>query len=288
MDEIPFLEVSAIAGLRLKKPCDFENGIKLIPWDSFPDSSQKKFISKEFFLRPSHFPGAALIKEKQVRRLHISQNDKHNYFDTNLFTDLHDPLLCITLVGPVSPYSIAKWLQPPNWAPIRLPAYNLPFIEGRTFPQKWPSKGCNEAQKLHKAFISLSNKKKSALRLPIERLNVAMRRVSNVDAAIDLGIALESIFLSDLQDDRGELTFRLKLRASRFLGGSLTERKKLFKIFGDLYSIRSRAVHTGKLPEKLDKMPVKDLLDKGFRLTANAITQIILEGSPNWHNLSLK
>src|SRR6266436_8665068 len=53
----------------------------------------------------------------------------------------------------------------------------------------------------------------SELRVPMQRLNSAMRRKSAVDSAIDLGIALESIFLRDTTDDRSELTFKLRVRS---------------------------------------------------------------------------
>jgi hypothetical protein len=133
----------------------------------------------------------------------------------------------------------------------------------------------------------LNEKQKTVLRLSMGRLNTAMRRYSPVDAAIDLGIALESIFLSDLAGDRGELTYRLKLRASKYLGRSLDEKKELFNIFGDLYLARSIAVHTGKLPEKIRKKPINDLLNIGFDHTARAIRLVILNGQPDWTAITL-
>ena len=64
-------------------------------------------------------------------------------------------------------------------------------------------------------FKSLDVKKQRYFRVPLERLNMAIRRVSQVDSAIDTGIALEALFLSDQSDDRGELTFRLRVRGAR-------------------------------------------------------------------------
>jgi len=288
IDKIPFLEVSAISGIKIDNPCVLEKNIQLIPWDSFPDSVQKEYIHKEFAFRtPFHSPGAALVKEKLLKRIHVSQDETNDYIESDLFSELNDALLCINLVGPISAYSIAKWLHPPKWAIVQGSGYHLPFLEGRASHRDWPLHGCNQAQELHAAFIALSEKSKSSIRLPLERLNMAMRRISNVDAAIDLGIALESIFLNELGEDRGELTFRLKLRASRFLGSNLNERKKLFRIFGKLYELRSKAVHSGKLPDNLGKTPIKDILEEGFNLTAKAISKIILYGFPNWQDLSL-
>jgi hypothetical protein len=286
-DEIPISEVIAISGLKLDKPCDLGDEIRLIPWKLFPDSPQKKYIYNHFsnlFI----FPSAALLKEKRIKRsnIHVPSDETDKYIDTNSFFDLHRALLCVSLVGPVSSFSIAQWVEPPEWAPIHSSAYQIPSSEGIPRKQDWPADGCDQIKKLYKAFLDLNDNERSALIIPMVRLNVAMRKSSLVDSAIDLGIALESIFLSELGEDHGELTFRLKLRASRFLGNDLDSRKKLFKIFGNLYTLRSIAVHSGKLPDELKKQPVSELLGQGFNLTAEAITQIILHGPPDWNDLS--
>ncbi len=91
----------------------------------------------------------------------------------------------------------------------------------------------------------LSEPTKDAVRLPMQRLSLAMRRLTNVDSAIDLGIALESIFLNDLQDDRGELTFRLRIRVTRWMEDDVSKRPNLYQLVGDLYTLRSRAAHSG-------------------------------------------
>jgi hypothetical protein len=288
-EEIPLSEVIAISGLKLKESCELANGIRLIPWELFPECSQKDYINNEFIRRsPVYIPSAVVLKEKPIKRshIHVPQGETKKYFDTNVFNELDDALLCISLVGPVSTFAIVKWLQPPEWAPLRGSGYHIPFYEGRPISKDWPADGCEQAQRLYKAFLDLTDDERSVLIIPLKRLNVAMRKWSLVDSAIDLGIALESIFLNELEDDRGELTFRLRLRASRFLGSDLASRKNLFKIFGNLYSLRSRAVHSGKLPDKLKKQPVSEILNQGFNLTAEAITKIILNGLPDWDKVT--
>ena len=288
-DKIPFSKVNAISGLKLDKPCDLGNGIRLIPWESFPNSFQKESIFNQFMNTPYKLPSAALLEKKLIKRshMHVPQDETNKYMEHYLFSELDNALLCVSLVGPVSSFSIAKWLQPPEWAPLMGSGFTMPFAEGLSKSNDWPAGGCDQAKKLYKAFLSLKDNERSKLKIPLERLNLAMRKWSLVDAAIDLGIALESIFLTDLGNDYGELTFRLKLRASRFLDNDLDSRKKLFKIFGNLYKLRSRAIHSGKLPKKLDNEPVQEILTQGFILTAKAITQIIFNGLPDWNEISL-
>jgi len=125
------------------------------------------------------------------------------------------------------------------------------------------------------------------MRLVTQRLISAVRSVTvtPVDASIDLGIALEGLYLSDMEDDRGELSFRLRTRAARLLGATKAERKDIFTLMGDVYKIRSTAVHTGVVnikPKDLHRRTVQEVLKEGFSLTAKTIQQFITDGIPNW------
>lgn len=63
--------------------------------------------------------------------------------------------------------------------------------------------------------------------------------------------------------DRGELGFRLRVRGARYLGHSITKGRTLSKELRSLYRARSVAVHTGILPETIDGILVKNLLERG-------------------------
>ncbi len=116
----------------------------------------------------------------------------------------------------------------------------------------------------------------------MQRLNSAMRRKSAVDSAIDLGIALESIFLRDTTDDRSELTFKLRVRASRWLGATPEERGGLSALLRDLYAARSSAVHRGYVSDSIRGKPTHELLEEGHKLAAGALVRLIETGNPNW------
>jgi hypothetical protein len=116
----------------------------------------------------------------------------------------------------------------------------------------------------------------------MQRLNRAMRRGVPVDASSDLGIALEGLFLADMPEERGELTFRLRTRAARFLAGTEVDRKKIFTLVGDLYGMRSSAVHTGAVSATIRGQPVQQTLENGYALTADAIRRFVMHGEPNW------
>jgi hypothetical protein len=287
--ELPFLVTLAIAGIKLERRCDLGHSIELLPWNELPASYQKNWIFQHFTLGVGfHNPEAVLIRREILPRLHVLETELEQYTQTIDNSDLDDVLLCAGLVGPIAPYALASWLEPPEWAPVIGGSYSMPHFEGRfASHRQWPANACDQIRTLYDAFLGLDNNRKAIMRLPMQRLNSAMRRRSAVDAAIDLGIVLESLFLRDIADERGELTFRLKVRAARLLGNDLEDRNHLFKVFGDLYSIRSKAVHTGRVPDVVRSTPIRQLLETGFDLASQSIIRFLLEGEPDWNLVTL-
>ena len=103
---------------------------------------------------------------------------------------------------------------------------------------------------------------------------------------IDLGIAFESIYLSD--DDRSALAFRLRLHAALYLRKNKGDRKLLMKEFQKIYKWRSSAVHTGRLPKKTKNEEVADFLAIAQDLCRDSILKIIENGEfPDWNKLIL-
>ena len=110
-----------------------------------------------------------------------------------------------------------------------------------------------------------------------------MRRGTSVDASIDLGIALETLYLNDVGGDAiGELSFRLRIRAARYLAHDPDERQQIFNAIGLVYAARSKAVHTGSLPERIGQVDVRSVLSKGYELTARTILQMIRAPQVDW------
>jgi hypothetical protein len=160
--------------------------------------------------------------------------------------------------------------------------------EGRVTPdRKVTAADLDALRQLFSFFKRLQETERARLRIPLDRLNRALRRAASTDSAIELGIALESLLLSDLDDERGELTFRLRLRGARFLANTLTARKEVDRLLRDVYNARSIAVHTGRLPDRIGGVPITQLLEDGYRLAARVIEKIIRDGTPDWPNVQL-
>ncbi len=186
------------------------------------------------------------------------------------------------LGGPSAPVNLGSWDELSPWVPHRgsSAAIKLPLNMGGRFEKK--SYDWSKAKPVHEKWVRLSAKEKRHLRVPLQRLNTAMRREHEVDSAIDLGIALEAVFLSDREPDRGELGFTLRIRAARLLKADRDSRQELSRFMRMLYEMRSSAVHTGEISEVIGGMRVHRILEKGYLLTAQAIEHIIMNGGPDW------
>lgn len=84
----------------------------------------------------------------------------------------------------------------------------------------------------------------------IHRFNLAFDRGLLADRIVDLVIAAEALFLSDLdKQDRGELRFRFALRAAKFIEHPNYREHDIFRVMRQAYDARSAIVHGGS-PEE--------------------------------------
>ena len=287
-ERLPCRLIVGVAGIKPDRLDAIGQGITLLPWEQLPESNTKRAVTEKFFLGGTlHHPEAALVQEFEAARIHVDNSEVDKYMRQPLpRTDLTDVLLCLGLFGPTAPVSLASWLEPPEWAPVMPGGYSLGVPEGSSFGRPFPSTAATDGARLFATWLALTESRRDELRVPMYRLNTAMRRRNRVDASIDLGIALESMFLRDLSDDRGELTFRLRVRGTRWLGSNPDERRHLSTLFADLYSTRSRAVHSGRVPDTTRGRPTTELLEEGYKVTARALVALITGGDPDWDTVT--
>lgn len=139
-----------------------------------------------------------------------------------------------------------------------------------------------DAMSLYVTRKNLSQKVTQRLRVPIDRWIKSKADKNNVDIFINLGTALESLYLGDINFS-GELGFRLALRAAWHLGNDGQERVSLKKDFAKIYGLRSQAVHTGTLNESKAS---PEFTARAQDLCLKSIVRIIQNGKfPNWDQL---
>jgi hypothetical protein len=113
----------------------------------------------------------------------------------------------------------------------------------------------------------------------------------SVEKAIELGVALESLYAPAKLSEG--ITFAVRTRAARFLGGPSDARRKTAAILKDVYDLRSRAVHTGRVdteegPKKWrDPNAVLEVLQEGQHVVARSLMKVIEEGKPYWEDFDI-
>ena len=148
----------------------------------------------------------------------------------------------------------------------------------------------------YKELINLSSDVEEKLQIPIDRWIKSKTSQTPEDKIIDVAIALEALYLSDISEPT-ELSFRLRLHAAWLLKKKIKDRKDLMKDISQIYEWRSSVVHKGKLPKKKiskkKKRPytqeeIKALITNAQDICRDSIMKILEDGKfPEWNSLIL-
>jgi len=271
----------ALDGVDFDSPVQLAEDVSIVPWAMFPETATKSYLTRGIFATGVRRPHAAIVHSVRIPKLLYHQDDKPEVPAVS-FDTANDALLVLALAGPVAPYALATWVDVPESVPSLGAAMMLSEATGTFHRTSLPPDAQQQLAPVWAAWRSLPSASQASLRVPLYRLVSAMRRRTTVDAAIDLGIAIESAFLSDVTGASGELKFRIQLRAARWLSEGATERAAVFALVGALYDARSTAVHQGVLGPKVGKHDTGALLRDGYSVMARALSKLILVGIPDW------
>ena len=290
-----------IAGVAVAAAANLGNNIDLIPWADVPDGYHKMLFQPDFstsITLMQAMPNSALrtnFAECQV--LFSSYDDakaaievSHNQVQA-VNVAIQDIVRCMTILAKRPVTAIGSWPQfdqaiansaciaPYSYAEtlfdnsIRFASFNPVPLDGEAI------------KRLVQLFDDFKPSEKHVMRIALDRLNQALCRQNNADAAIDLGIALEVMLLHDLRDNyQGELKYRSSIRGAMFLGGTNPNRRKtIFELLKEAYDLRSRAVHSGVFKgSKKGPLP-EQTLRRATGTCARIAKKLIERGSfPEW------
>ncbi len=218
-DKYAVEETCLLAGVNIAESIEVADGIFLIPFARLPDSAHKEMFTPAMWsYKPDH-PTAALTCNNAYPKHHADGM-------LNIITrqdEIADIRLVLTLIGPGCPVVVASWSRALDWVPLsgRAIGWSSPFDAGQARGVVDLSAADTEKLRaLYALFKNLPNGEQKHLRVPLDRLNRASRWSDLTTSAIELGIALEALLLNDLEDDRGELSLRLRLRGARRSNGT--------------------------------------------------------------------
>ena len=143
-----------------------------------------------------------------------------------------------------------------------------------------------QAKCLYESLVNFNSNDRDKLLIAIDRWIKSIASGSEVDKIIDLGIALEALYVS--RDDK--IKRQLCHRASWYLGENATHREELQTELIAIYDYRCDVVHNRGFGEEVEvgerRVPVTDLVRSAQDLCLQSIRKILDEEKfPNWETL---
>ena len=258
-----------LEGIKIEEAIQVFEGVRLVPVPDSPSVSlpylppiPPRGISEEFyysqtlliidyiispmFHKPVHPP--VFQSEKELFRIEV-RDGRFSYCTEFDFFEKFCAALSLACDSPVQ--ISMKWDLLPEDAIFTVgngpgvARYLIPGLFGKSTEVGRPD--IEKAQCLYE-ILDKNSDINEKLRIPIDRWIRSKVITTSVDKIIDLGIALETLYVPD--GGSGEIRFKLAVHAAWHLGKNKEDRRKLMKEFKEIYDWRSKVVHTGKLPKK--------------------------------------
>lgn len=297
-ESIEFLEITPIWGIKTKEPIIINDRIRLVPINDLPDSKQKdellNFQNNDFFFGNIILsrPETAIVAKQKITR----QDIKEQYKNIDYFTDKISTALVAFF--PCAIWEYSRWIQfdNPDFDTLSMKADKAkPIID--ILPKFTFSKEITQNEYaliidfLNK-YLNLDEKVRDKINIALVRLNNSLKRTNEGDRALELSIAFE-VLLSE--ESTSEISYKVRVRGSRLIGGDINQRLKNFDILSNIYSIRSQMVHKGSVKAGkqynifgLGKINAHEVCTESTVLCANLINIIIdYRSFPKWREFDI-
>jgi len=290
-ETLDLTEVLVIDGFELENTICFGE-YQLVPWKSLSTTDTKWDVTERSTYGDS-FPSAAIVRRHEIKRIHAHPwNSPAQSIPISIETAL-DVLRCVTVVCRAGIRLLHHWFEPPDWAPWAVSVNNF-GIDSTTLALP-VALSADLVPKIQHCVLRFENSYESTrarLRVPIDRLNRSfLAGLRFVDQAIELGVALESLYAPVKLPKRIACT--VSKRAAHFLGGPPDVRCETAAILRDVYDLRSRAVHAGRFDADggpkmwSDPNHVMEVLREGQRVVAQSLMKVIEDGEPKWEDFDI-
>jgi hypothetical protein len=247
------MAVMAVQGVRSDEEVSLGPDIRLVPINSIPPSIQRGALLGQPFVQlvTDPFPiRSVLTTEFEFGPIFYLKGQGNKAIDeaqagvANAIAELDQARCLFSLFGARTAFRRA-WVQPTDWL-MSAVIGGATFVgeDSPLFPHAliYPE----DATRLASSYFAIDKSRRhDVLRIPLDRLDRAGRVRDLADTSIDLGIALEALLLHNLEDDRGELSFRMSLRGAWLAGADENERVEIQRTLKKVYVLRSKAVHAG-------------------------------------------
>ena len=221
-DTLALTEVLAADGFDLETSINLDD-YQLVPWDSLVLSDTKwRVAARSLYSQAS--PSVAVLRRHMVKRSYVRPWDSPSQSSLLSIEATLDVLRCVTVVTGACVRLLHYWFEPPDCAPWAVSLSSFGF-DSTTLVLSVHVGGelASRIQHCVSRFQAGDESARARLRVPMDRLNRShLAGIRSVDKAIELGVAIESLF-SPAKLSEG-IAFAVRTRAVRFLGGTLDAR----------------------------------------------------------------
>jgi Apea-like HEPN len=272
--------VALVHGLEVQQPVSLSNGVHLLPLTAGPDSTNFRVLARQYQGIPWSmdiawaFPPTIAVFDMGTV---AASADPGKAVNDNALGAILDAARAFTLIDRAAPVVGTSWtdfVNPELTAAEVGQARTGARFEG-SLSQFARLKVDDESIAWAERYLRMSGQLRRVLDIALDRLNLARRRRSPSDQAIDGGICLEAL----LSNDNQELTYKLQLRAALLLGTALPERQEIRKAVRDLYSLRSKVVH-GRARQPEDTLPDAQIASRGLEICTRAVRAVVQLNAP--------
>lgn len=298
--------IHALWGVDVPSRIQLAADLALVPVSELPESWNKARLQFRLLhwgpggmsgLAWMNPPSTALVASHVLDPLILVQPTTPNMdATTRLIQKIDDAALCLTAIGPRAPLLAMAWWEFDDADirdadKMRIGSFGqaieiVPRI-GQTFPVLDPGL----AFEIVGAFQRMEPKSQARARLALQRLGQALRRHGSGDKAIELAIALETL---TADGDSNEVSHKVKVRATKILGGDAAARERNAKLIAETYNIRSKQMHTGSFDASKPRtvagasLTPAEILEQAASLCADLIVAMIRRGAiPTWNTFDI-
>jgi hypothetical protein len=279
--------VSAVHGLQIAQPVKLSNGVSLMPLANLPPSANAEALQLQF---QSSWPDpttpwpiwATFEKPEDVC------SERPSFDVTRQLSDeIERTIRAFTLVedaAPVSPWGAAPvtlWGCAPvigtSWIDfvdhelvMAESGHSMSVTPARDVALNFHSRDVDtDAIEWVERYLRLAPELRSKCDIAMERLNLARRRHSPGNKAIEGAICLEALL--GKPDDKQGITYKLGLRSALLLSTEFDERCKISDNVKKFYTLRSNTVH-GKTSKS---NTYADCAARGLDICARVLRKIV-------------
>ncbi|WP_246721789.1 HEPN domain-containing protein [Methylosinus sp. H3A] len=266
-------------GLNVQRPISLSNQIRLFPLAAAPDSPNIRALSRNSF----ELVDIAWIMPPTIAVYDLGtvqgsiDPDYRLGLETAANFALLDAARAFTLTNDGAAVVGISWTDfvDPELMRAEIGRMWMPSQFDGALKDGLPLNVDEEALAWAERYLDMDESFRRSLDVAIDRLNLARRRRSPGDRAIDCGICLEAL-LGD--DDPKELTHKLRVRAALLLGSTLEERRDIRREVGKLYDLRSKVVHgIARKPEQI--LTDEQCASRGLEICKQAVRAIVIRNA---------